>query len=150
MVIWEQYEYIKPFKIMIKVYDLDSIIDFGRFIGRPILHYLKHDPGWINWCLTNKNDFLLSQEAEDYYDSFWKATPYHYRLANGCEDTAGIIHDKVLASRIRGNMMFVESTLGITVGSPNVNEDDSLKEDIDHEMRGMNEESGGSLNWNID
>lgn len=48
-----------------KTYNLDSVLDFGKYEGHVLSDAIEQDPVYFNWLSQNKKDFNLSPSAED-------------------------------------------------------------------------------------
>lgn len=49
-------------------YDLDTVFDFGKHEGEPLLQVIEKDPTYIAWLLDNVSDFSMCIMAENLYN----------------------------------------------------------------------------------
>lgn len=47
----------------IKIYNLDTVLNFGRFRKRTTSEIIKKDPTYIFWCIGHLDHFLISEEV---------------------------------------------------------------------------------------
>lgn len=59
--------------IQLKVYGLNSVLEFGKYKGQTIKQVLEQNVDYITWCLENINHFALDEEAELEWDSILDA-----------------------------------------------------------------------------
>jgi hypothetical protein len=43
-------------------YNLDSVVDFGKYEGCKLKEILAKDPSYIEWCICNLDYFLITNE----------------------------------------------------------------------------------------
>lgn len=63
---------------MYLVYTLTSLFEFGKHTGKTIQDIILSDPTYINWCLNEFPEFILSAEADDYNLALWKNHAFCY------------------------------------------------------------------------
>lgn len=42
---------------------LSDVLDFGKHQGRRVEEAIEEDPGWVQWCIDNVDNFTLSRGA---------------------------------------------------------------------------------------
>jgi 3'-phosphoadenosine 5'-phosphosulfate sulfotransferase len=47
------------------VYDLDSMLKFGKHAGEIVEDVLETDPGWLQWALENIKEFVVTDAVEE-------------------------------------------------------------------------------------
>lgn len=47
----------------IKIYNLETVISFGRFKNRTTSEIIDIDPTYITWCIGHLDHFLISEEV---------------------------------------------------------------------------------------
>jgi hypothetical protein len=51
------------FNFPVKVYNLDTKFDFGKYRGWAVKEVIYEDPGYVEWCLKNIKHFTISNNA---------------------------------------------------------------------------------------
>ena len=46
-----------------KLYDLDSVLIFGKYKGEAVLEIMKKDSTYILWCYKEHDDFYITDEV---------------------------------------------------------------------------------------
>lgn len=48
-----------------KFFNLDGVLDFGKYEGEALQNVIKVDPTYVVWCIRNIEGFLISDPAEE-------------------------------------------------------------------------------------
>ncbi len=76
-----------------KLYDLNSILNYGKYKGETIENIIKKDSQYIGWCISDIEDFYITDTVYEKYIFYaWKPTILE-EIASGAiiDITEGII-----------------------------------------------------------
>ncbi len=45
-----------------KIYDLKTVLNFGKYNGKKLSEVIKIHPSYINWCILNLDHFLVEDD----------------------------------------------------------------------------------------
>ena len=48
---------------IMKEYDANSILDFGKHEGKSVIYVASVDPSYLDWCILNIPEFYLADDA---------------------------------------------------------------------------------------
>ena len=75
--------------IIMKVYQLNSVLNFGKYKGRSIEAIAKIDPTYIDWCSRSIDDFFISEDDASQIESIGIGFKYKFK-----KETLTILNEK--------------------------------------------------------
>lgn len=75
--------------MQLKMYNLKTRLDFGKYKGDTVDDVITNDPQYLEWCLENVDGFCLTKSAkhelelalevyDDWADAMMEMSPYDY------------------------------------------------------------------------
>ena len=74
-----------------KLYNLDSVLTFGKYKKETILEILKKDSSYIiNHCLKEHDNFYITGEVFEASIIYGRTKKFYNHSCNSCDKTIGI------------------------------------------------------------